>query len=84
MVITRVDPGGLGGGGAAVALPYFHEEKQRTTNESAAKMKSRVIYRVCAHTYVGISVVWFNIKECVKKIRVRLRARFFPAQLPPF
>ena len=46
-------------------IPRIHEERQRTMNESAAKMKSRVIYRVCVSMYVAISVVRVMYCICV-------------------
>ena len=39
-------------GARGTVSPVFHNERQPTTNESAAKMKSRVIYRVWASSYV--------------------------------
>ena len=56
----RIQGGARAGGAVA---PHFHEERQRMTNESTAKMKSRVIYCVCTSTYAAILVVRFNNQE---------------------
>ena len=44
-----------GEGWGAVA-PFFHEERQWTTYESAAKTESWVIYCICASTYMYVAI----------------------------
>ena len=81
-VAAGADPGGLEG--AVAPPPYFHGERQPMTNESAAKIKSRVIYRVCAGTYVAISVVRFNNEETWATKILRAYARDFYSFSSPF
>ena len=72
---SRLPPDSRAEGGCSP--PYFHKERQRTTNESAAKMISRLIYRVCASTYVAILMLRFNNEGVWPKNFAHAYARFF-------